>query len=376
MSIKTPDTAPAADPNTARHPSRTRRLAAAAATVALTVSGAVLYREGSGSDPHGESHSIGHHKTPPTKTPEKTPPAGPMRVEQLPGYGQQVSPEQRKALRASTVQVVRLKPDPTTGFSIETFCTGIKTDIGVVTARHCLVDGLDEIAEFPQLNTSPDPAHDPSLHKAKIVPERLSGKVSIWTVGSNGIPDAHHAIPVDRVAASEFPDMALLRVDDTGPNAGKFDAVQAINYEAATGGKPEPGAQAVLYSLPQSSSKLLETTGTYLGTSANPADPAQGLVAWISIDGSSADKDGCFYEGSGSASMIAGAGVTGPLEVRIQPGDFSGGIPMHRQREWRDTVAADLGVTLEDRNTTLCGFVPPNITQAIAHNMAQVAATQ
>ncbi len=375
MSIKTPDAAPAADPNTAPQPSRSRRLIASLAATALTggivAGGAAVYKERSGSDTHRDSPSIGQHETPPTKTPEKTPPAGPVHVEQLPGYGKRVSPEQRKALQASTVQVVRLKPDPTTGFSKESICNGIKVELNgntyVATARHCLVDkGLDTITEFPRLNTSPDPAHDPSLHNPKTVSESLSGKVSIWTIGANGLADTRHAIPVDRVAASYYPDMALLRVVDASPNADKFNAVPAINYEAAMSAEPVAGAQAVLFNN-ELGTKVAETTGIFLGISANPADRAQNL-AWVLVDHSSANTDGCYYGKSGSASMVAGAGVTGPLAVRLQPGDFAGGIPQQRVKHWRDTVAADLGVSLEGHNTTLCGFseVTPDSIQAMA----------
>jgi hypothetical protein len=386
MSTRTPDKAPAEDPNTARHPSRSRRLIASLAATALTgglvAGGAAVYKQHSGGDTHRDSPSIGAHKTPPTKAPEKTPPAGPVRVEQLPGYGQQVTAEQRKALQASTVQIIRQVPDPKTGFYKQSNCDGIKVELGggtyVATARHCLVDkGRDTTKEFPRSNSSPDLAHDPLI----TVPESLSGKVSIWTIGANGLADTQHPIPVRLAEASGSQDMALLSVDDASPNADKFNAVPAINLEAAMSGEPVPGAQAVLINN-ELGTKETETTGTYLGTSANPADRAQEL-AWILVDYNSADKDGCYYGESGSASAIGGAEggvgtVTGPLAVRIQPHDSRdlSGEPENRLWKWRNIVADDLGVSLEDRNTTLCGFVPPNITQIIAHNMAQVANAQ
>lgn len=375
MSKEAPLTQSVEDPDVVRHPHRTRRLIAAVAAVAVAAGVGVTYKSHDHDRSAPTASSTDHPGKPKVHKPETKPAAGTRRIEDLPGYGQRVTAEQRKALQASTVEVVRIKKDTTDEFSTETLCTGLKVNGGILTARHCLVDGLDAIAEFPNMNSSQDPAHDPSLHNPKIVPERLSGKVSVWTIGANGFPDAQHAIPVDRVAASYYPDLALLWVDKASPNASKYAAVPTISYEAATSGEPVPGAQAVLFNLPELGSKFQETTGTYLGTSANPADSAQQL-AWVSVDGSSADKDGCYYKRSGSTSMISGAGVTGPLAYRIQPNDPHelSGESSKRLREYRNTVATDLGVSLEDHNTTLCGF--SIVTAPDIDKMAELAATQ
>lgn len=331
------------------------------------------------SSPSASASASAHPVIPTPRSAGTRPTATPTPIEkileQLPGFGQVVTAQQQEALHAASVRVARLKKQPGDEFATENLCTGIKVNIGghayVATARHCLVNGLDAIAEFPTMNTSRDPLHDPALHVPKLVPRSLGGKTSVWTFDSRGAPNWRHPIPVDRSVASYYPDMALLRIDETSPAARRFDALPAIGDPTIRHSKPVPGAQAVLYSQPMTSDTLLRTTGTYLGTSPYPADPSQEM-AWVLMDGTGVAKDGCYFGASGSAAMIAGAGWTGPLATRIQPSDYAERYPERRDRRWRRMVAASLGLTLQGRQPALCGFGV--VTPGSSEKMAQLAA--
>lgn len=323
--------------NTDPNPNRYVRNVAKVAALALAASGAVAAYESlahdrnatvASSTRHPGSHK--HHK------PETRPAAGPLRIEQLPGYGQQVTPEQRKTLQAATVQVVRLKKDPGTGFSVETFSTGTLVNIGgevfVATVEHGLVDGGQNT------NTAPE-----------VIPESESGKINIWAIGPDGKPDAAHPIPVDKAVGLGRPDVALLHIDQNSPAASRLDSA-AIDYVPGLLDQPEPGTEVNLYSAPGMGSNFRPINGVWLGTGTYPGSP--GTMGWAVV------PRGDIVEGnSGATAAVGETGLSGP-EVEI--------IKNYKA----PSIEARLGV-IPDKSQQLIAFSVP--TQADIDSLAQLA---
>lgn len=319
MSTEAPQTDTTPSHDKSRRPDRRRRLTgkiAAFAVLAGSVAGAGVAREVF--DHEGQSQvgsSTDHPGTPKVHKPEKTPPPGPQRIEDLPGYGQRVSPEQRKALQAATVQVVRMKKNPGDEFATEWWCTGTKVSIGdidgIVTSAHCLVnEGHDTEKAFPG-SSSHYAANDPSLNTPTVIPESLSGEISVWTVGSDGKPDAQHPIRVITAAAQYNSDLAFLRTDENSPGASRLSAVPAVDYEKAILKQPEQGTSMSWRIAPGDGSDFRDVEGIYLGTTPYPGHPEK-MRAWALVD-----KGDVVPGNSGSAAALGGAGITGPLSEKV-----------------------------------------------------------
>lgn len=372
-------------PDIAARRKRARRFVGIIATAAIAVGGGATVAKQIGA---GEDHQINHSRftpnTPPSKTPtipttspSEKPTANVVKtIEQLSGYGRQVAEQQRQMLRASSVEIIISQKDLDDPYSAVNYCTGVKVNVGgqnyVATARHCFINAEEATDQYPH-NSSPDRAHDPTLTQPRDITEgvkNLRKDVNVYPVNADGDPDMDKGVTATSITASFYPDMALLKVDDSGTGAAKFDALPSIAYESLLGGDAEPGAQAVIYSTPLSAGpRMIETRGRYLGITSDPDDEANSL-AWVAIDGADVAKDGCYKDGSGSAAYIAGAGLTGPLHSRNHPGDEN---PIGEKGTNRAQILAQLNVDLGANDTTLCGF--SIVTPDFAANMAQVAST-
>lgn len=382
MSTPVPESPSNQTPDLAARRKRSRRLVGIVATAAIAVGGGSLAaKQLSSGEEHSDSYSRvipGKIATTPTAHVTPSQSEKPTKnliqtIEQLPGYGKQVSEQERQLMRTSSVEVVTTQKDTADPYSTVGFCTGIKVSIGgqsyVATARHCLISQDEAVGRWPQITTSSNPGHDPALHSVDNITQdvkSLRKEVSVYTVGANGDPDMNNGVAVESIAGSYYPDMALLKAAPSSATTTAFDKLPAIDYENLLSDTAEAGAQAVIYSTPTSAGpRMIETTGTYLGVTSDPSDSARSL-AWVAIDGKDATKDGCYWGGSGSAAYIAGAGITGPLYGRNHPGDADA---EQGEAGRRSHIVHELGIDLGATNTTLCGFsiINPDIATTMAH---------
>lgn len=418
MSHNIPDPQPVENLDAAEqsNPNRARRLIAGVTVAAIALaSGAVIYKEHSGSDATHESHSVANTETAltkallstirvteqvPTPTPSATEaapspkpsatetapvsssevfakrikdisPKAQKLFEKLPGFGNQVTAAERAKMRASTVKVA-LRP---TGVNLpdayRDSCTGLKVDNYVVTARHCFDDSADTPGLFPSLDKDVDPDKAPDLHQTKNITKGMFDTVGIWTIGANGMEDKAHTAPVSQVFVRYTPDVALLKVDTSNPGSARFNAMPAASYDEGLTNKATPGSEVALFSLPEAASgKVVENSGIYLGRIDDPWSDVSRQIDLVSMGDKTPANDSCNYGGSGSVAIVAGGAMTGPLALRndIRKSETSNGGDPIEDKQSRAAMSRKLGIDLTDAGV-LCGFSV--ITPTIVHNMAQ-----
>lgn len=174
----------------------------------------------------------------------------PALVERLPGFGNRVSERERAMIRASTIKIAQ-HPKADRSNEWTGSCTGTKVAIDgdpyIITARHCF-ESYNVLGTFPSLNTG---ANGPDLHTTKDITNDLGTDVGIWTV-ENGKENRRNTASVNNVKLRYYPDIAILKVDESAPDAALFNKLPAIAYETALGQAPLPGSEAALYTLPES----------------------------------------------------------------------------------------------------------------------------
>jgi hypothetical protein len=388
MSIETPDTRQADEPNTHRRPNRLRNAVAATALSAAFIGvGVEISQPDGGHEPQSQSDSVHHWKNPTnnpsnkpvtptpgassTPTPETTliaMPHGQKAVESLPGFGMRVTEQERAMLRASTVKIVD-RPKGVDGAAWFDVCSGLKVSVGgadyAVTSSHCFDKESGVKKEFPSHANGADPSTAPNRPQTQNITDMLSHDFGVWTVGSDGmeVQDAGKTAPVSAVSISGDRDFALLKIDESAPESAAFDALPAAPYEAGLSKAPIPGAEAAVFSLPDSNGgQIVAGKGYYLGRIKDPGDAAK-EIDLVGIDPDTPADDACNFGASGSVAVIGGGYMTGPLSIRnniSNPPGSNGGDGTSNDINNRQAMADELNLDLS-KFPTVCGYsvIPP-----------------
>jgi hypothetical protein len=315
---------------------------AAIAAMAISVAG---YKAFEGSD-----SPDGHHatETPGTPTPNETPTV--------------ISPEDREAMRASTVEIAFRDKNAADAPWLQN-CTGTKVSIGgqnyVVTARHCLKDSMDVASVFPSMaNTNASPENAPDLYQAEDVTDITTKEFGIWNLDADGIAIEDQVAPVEAISVRYYPDMALMKVDESSPGSAAYNALPAIAYESMLDMPAVPGSQAVLFGIPLvNGGKMIKGEGVYLGRAKDPTG-ANRQLDFVGINPSGVMKDACNFGASGTAAKFASGAITGPLSQRnniVNEAGSNGTDDKLKDIPDRQLLEKELGVNTQEYST-VCGF--------------------
>lgn len=306
-------------------------------------------------------------------------------VEDLPGYGIEVSKESQQQLRQATVKVVLRKK----GYAGVTYteprpwydnCTGVKVSLNgknfISTALHCfsdrtgsnygMIDGNDYVGnpkamDYTNLGYDEvaivDPQVEPSKRQALAKPAALLG-------------------------SAQRKDMALIAIK---PLSGEkkpprtIGEIPAIKLMGDTL-RPKPGQKVKLISAPMSlvkgadrrpeSGTMLENDGVYLGRVPDPVTSSMSDL--VGIRSQYKSKDACRTGGSGGSFIATVKGksvVSGPMTIRYNRTSDKKKYGEEWERQWdfmSFSLARDLqkngvknarGADLVKSNfTTICAF--------------------
>lgn len=339
MPVETPDIAPEQEHHA-------RKMIAGAAIAAMAVGGMVAgYKAFEGPDTTDGYHVV---EDPGTPTPNETPTV--------------ISPEDREAMRASTVEIAFKDKNVADAPWLQN-CTGTKVSIGgqnyVVTARHCLKDSMDVASIFPSIaNSDASPENAPDLYQAEEVTDVTTKEFGIWNLDADGIAIEDQVAPVEAISVRYYPDIALMKIDESSPQAAAYNALPAIAYESMLDMPAVPGTQAVLFGIPLvNGGKMIKGEGVYLGRAKDPTG-ANRQLDFVGINPSGVMKDACNFGASGTAAKFASGAITGPLSQRnniVNEAGTNGTDDKLKDIPDRQQLEKELGVSTQEYST-VCGF--------------------
>lgn len=282
-------------------------------------------------------------------------------VEDLPGYGHEVSDNQRAQMRDATVKLVT----NTTGADWVDNCTALvfttESRTLALTARHCI-------------NVESAKGGSPSV-EALDVTRFLLYPYGIRLPGT--APDSAPVINTSRAVTALNNDLAVLELVP-GPATDSLRPITNLKETIENKTLPLPGESTVVFSLPQAAEgELLTGEGIYLGSIPDSANPAT-TIHYVGLRNANTPKsDACNFGASGSSAMTASGSLLGPLSFRnntgYQPGSATNyGDDLKESTEYRLAVEQALGLDLSSFDT-LCGYssVPTNEFNALLQTVQQ-----
>lgn len=287
-------------------------------------------------------------------------------VSELPGFGREVSEEQKEALRSATV---KLGVSQDGGQTFESGCNAllVKDDRGNLlasTAAHCYSQTGFIINRSGMAR--------PATNITKFVPETIGVFAADADVTS---PTAQRLATVESIAVDTtgITDSALLELTSEGSalqtlNPVPLDSIYTLADE------PVPGEEVYIYGANQQTGSVpAENVGIYLGRTTYTQE---GLIQHyrprflVGVRASTKLEDPCFFGNSGESAQFRSGGFSGPLSTRNSSGYSDPQPPEEPNSPYsyrlnRLEVERALGLDL-DEFRVICGFTlyeePPDST--------------
>jgi hypothetical protein len=302
-------------------------------------------------------------------------------ISSLPGYGQEVSPEQRARLEAATIKI-GMHGRSGLASSWGEWCTGVKVTHNnqayVLTAAHCFEVDTAHVNN----DAGPDPnaqavnvlgsAHndyailDPQLSpiNREVSPMALVKGVAVDTSGNT---DWALLLPAELPAGQQ--------------SQGRFfDQIPAIPLEEFVIGTaaPVPGQKVALYSAPLAGgNKPVVGTGIYLGRLPGyDFGGRNNQVDFVAIPALDPEHDAGEFGGSGSIVGFTN-GFSGPLSARINNGYPNGETDPSDNiaQGWRNRPLLEqkFGIRLDINDATTIGeYAVPSAYEPTFGNLERV----